>query len=167
MSNFNKLFENKIIPLGYKKTPTDECLFGIFRMFNEQHLKQMWRELDWYKQGLAHLKGDKVFEQRVAELCKGNTAIISETKGFYRTYVWNQISGEFIKDYDVSEAMFFLVKDTGSNGVKAICKEFNFDEKTTLSTDDVYAINNISKEDVLDSLDKIRVNLIKIMRRYN
>ena len=166
MNHFNKIFDEIVLPLGYKKTSTDEFLFGLSRVYYEYAVnhKQIWKELDWYKQGLEHLKGQNAFNERLIALCKGNSAIISEVKGHYRTEVWNHFNGEFIKDYDISKAIFELVKDTGVNGIKAICKSFGFEIKDTLSLDDADTINRKTKQSVLAIISKIYGDLTKIMK---
>lgn len=132
---------------GYANIQGDnggETMWGIARNFwgGDKRLRQFWRELDWYKQGLEHLKGQGEYTGRLNALCAGNTSMISEAMGFYREEFWMKMKGEWIKDQKVANQIYDFFVNAGKNAIKVLQRELGVDADGIFGEKTLEAVNN-------------------------
>ena len=170
MANFNESYElTKKEEGGYANIKGDnggETMWGIARNFwgEDSRLKQFWKELDWYKQGLMHLQGQAVFNTRLNELCNGNTVMISEAKGFYRQEFWNKMNGEFVKSQKVANNLFDFFVNAGKNAIKTCQRELGVTADGIFGPKTLEALNNAGN-DFNDKLTEARINYYKSLKK--
>lgn len=170
MANFNISYElTKKEEGGYANLKGDnggETMWGIARNFwgEDKRLKQFWRELDWYKQGMINIKGSAEYYKRLNDLCSGNTVMISEAKGFYRDEFWNKMKGEWIKSQKVANNLFDFFVNAGKNAIKVAQRQLGVDADGIFGDKTLEAINNAG-EAFNSQLSLARENYYKSLKK--
>lgn len=170
MANFNKAYElTKKEEGGYAFIPGDrggETMWGIARNFwgEDSRLKQFWRELDWYKQGMINIKGSTEYFKRINDLCGNNTVMISEAKGFYRDEFWNKMKGEWITSQKVANNLFDFFVNAGKNAIKVAQRQLGVADDGIFGDKTLEAINKEGDE-FNDNLTQARIDYYKSLKK--
>lgn len=113
---------------GYAKIEGDnggETMWGIARNFwgEDKRLREFWRELDFYKNGLKdlrHAASKSAYYAELNALCNGNTIMQAAAKAFYRAEFWDKIKGDDIVSQKVANQFFDWYVNAGKNAIKRV-----------------------------------------------
>lgn len=170
MANFNISYElTKKEEGGYANIQGDnggETMWGIARNFwgEDKRLRQFWKELDFYKDGMSDYKGTPKYYERLNDLSNGNTLMVKISKDFYREEFWHKMKGEFIKSQKVANNLFDFFVNAGKNAIKVAQRELGVTADGIFGPKSLEAINN-ADNNFNDKLYQARVNYYKSLKK--
>lgn len=170
MANFNISYElTKKEEGGYANIKGDnggETMWGIARNFwgEDKRLKEFWKELDWYKQGMIDYKGSAEYYKRINNLCSNNIIMVNKAKDFYKEEFWNKMKGEMIKSQKVANNLFDFFVNAGNNAIKVAQRQLGVEADGIVGDKTLKAINDAG-ENFNSRLSLAREHYYKSLKR--
>lgn len=146
MADFIKAYmKTKEMEGGYANLKGDrggETIWGIARNFHEnnRYLRDLWRELDNYKNSISNLEG-KVFVNQLNALCNGNSQMQESAQEFYKKEFWYKVKGDFITEQKVAENAFDFFVNAGKNAIKTIQRVVGVNDDGIFGNKTLEAVN--------------------------